>query len=348
LFFKSLSSLVGAFALKPDFLSGDFLINIDSVIEGEITIGSAGGIDVVSTLISEFETSPSFHKKYSLKVENLVGGHSGVDINKNRANAIKVLTRVWNFISKGNEEWFKVMEFKSGSKSNAIPREAELILSMDPRLELKLKAEVDKIMKLIQAEFKTPEPNMSYSLKRLDSKVVNKVFTKQTAERLKNVLQIYPTGVVAMSPDLPDLVETSLNLAVIQMKNGNVEISSSIRSSVQSAMNNTVVTVQNLIELAGGSTKTIGAYPGWKPDLDAPLLKLAQSAYKELFNKDVRVAAIHAGLETGVIGSKFPKMQMISVGSQVEGPHSPDERILISSVPKSYALVAKTLEKLAK
>jgi dipeptidase D len=298
-------------------------------------------------LFASFALAPPSHKKYSIKVFKLLGGHSGVDINKNRANSIKMITRIFNYLSSSPGDWFHLINIISRSKSNAIPREAIMEISMDPKDENKLHLLVKTIMKQIKDEYKTPEPLMTFEINRLNEKI-ERVLSKKSEIQIKNVLQTYPNSVLAMEPDLPGMVKTSANLASVELKEGRWLITSSIRSSSESDMDNTISTIQNLLRLVQGETKVYNRYPSWSPNLQSNLLNFAKESFKEVMGGNPPLTALHAGLEPGVIESKYPGLEMMSIGPWLERLHSPDERILSASVSNSYEIVFKTVEKLSK
>lgn len=338
------TGLTGANSLETGFVTGKTLLNLDSEEDGAFYVGCSGGIDTIATFNLEMESVPADLLSYELQVTGLKGGHSGLDISTGRGNAIKILTRALAELKKFN---FSVAKISGGNLRNAIPREAEAVILLMPSNEAEAIKTINVLSNKIASEYKTSDGGVKISLKKTDSKHA-KVFTKSFTEKILNVLMALPHGVISMSQDIPDLVETSTNLAVVSMDENELKIATSQRSSVESSKRYIAQSVKAVLDLAGANVKTGDGYPGWKPNMDSNILKISKEVYKELFNGEPEIKAIHAGLECGILGDKNPGMDMISFGPTIMGAHSPDERVEIKTVDKFYELLKKILERLAK
>jgi dipeptidase D len=323
-------------------LRGKIMLNLDSEDFGVITVGCAGGGD--SKIELPIKTKPINGDLVStlIKVSGLRGGHSGVDAHEQRANAVKLLTRMLWKASLNHE--FYLTEIKGGDKHNAIPREAFAKVSISAVEKNKfisdLKAEGNDILE----EIKPIDPK--FTLETEDIKKLNTAFEKGSQIKLLNTLHGLPHGVDKMSYDIPDLVETSTNLATVSTNERNVIIGLSSRSSIMSALQDFRDRIRAIAELSGAKVTEEKPYPGWKPNLDSKLLALSKKIFKDMYKEDPKVEAIHAGLECGIIGEKFPGMDMISIGPTIKYPHSPEEQVHISTVGKFYTYVLKILENL--
>ncbi|MFQ5769649.1 MAG: aminoacyl-histidine dipeptidase [bacterium] len=338
------TGLTGAGSLRNDFLKGKRLINMDTEEEGSLYVGCAGGAGVNLTLSLQFSTPFSNSVTLALKLHGLRGGHSGVDIHLQRGNAIKLLARALNSVSKNTK--FQLASLTGGNMHNAIPREAfaSVVVSSGDKetFEQKLKEQIEAI----QVEFKFAEPDMNLAMTTVDN--ADKVFDEKTTQSVLNLLNALPHGVLSMSYDIPNLVETSSNLATVKIHDSELVIHMSNRSSVASAIQAIQERVASIGILAGAQVEELEGYPGWKPNLDSHVLKVAREVHKELLGKEPEIKAVHAGLECGIIGEKYPGMDMVSLGPQIEFPHSPDERVRIDSVANFYKLMIGILERLAK
>lgn len=337
------TGLTGANGLQPGFLKSRILINLDSEEEGKLYVGCSGGRDTILTLPITREPVPQGFIPVRLLISGLRGGHSGLDINSGRANAVKLLARVlWQI---AGTHQIMLSHIHGGSMRNAIAREAEATAYIrNERLKGILDA-VTTLHDVFENEFASQEPHLSLELQKAST--AGDIFTRESQERLVNLLYALPHGVLAMSTDLPGLVETSTNLASITTDEKKVVIGTLQRSSVGTSLDQAVNTVGIIGTLAGANAVSTKGYPGWKPDMNSPVLHATKDAYKELFQSDAAIKAIHAGLECGIIGEKYPGMDMVSFGPTIEGAHSPDERVEISTVQKFYALLAAVLDKLS-
>lgn len=321
------TGLSGAEALSADVLKSRILLNLDSEDEGEIFIGCAGGIDTVAKLPYDKEETPEA-PAFKIMVKGLKGGHSGDDINKGLACANKILNRILWSLDK--EMDLRLSCFEGGNLRNAIAREANatfVVAQADVEL---MKEIVEKFAVDLKYEFRTTEPDMQIILTETEKPAF--VIDMLSQDNLLNVLYACPHGVLAMSREIPGFVETSTNLASVKMKEDHFFITTSQRSSVESAKYAAAYRVESCFLLAGADVEHGDGYPGWAPNPESKILKIAVDAYKKLFNKEPIVRAIHAGLECGLIGEKYPGMDMISYGPTLRGVHSPDERLEIKTV----------------
>jgi dipeptidase D len=337
------TGLTGANELDPDLLKGKILLNLDSEEDGTFYVGCAGGIDTAGIFKLEFENVPSGYDAYELMVAGLKGGHSGSDINMNKGNAIKLLARSLKAIESID---YKLSSLIGGSKRNAIPREAEAVLfvksSSAPQAEKLLKSLEQKLV----TEFKTSDGGLKIEFKKVtvDSKqVITEKFKKKVIETLLAI----PHGVLSMSQDIPDLVETSTNLATVTFENNILTIGTSQRSSIESARDYIVQSVVSVLTLAEAEVESADGYPGWKPNMDSEILNISKKVYIKLFKSEPEVKAIHAGLECGLLGDKIKGLDMISFGPTITGAHSPDEMVNIETVDKFYELLKEILKEIA-
>lgn len=333
------TGLTGASSLKSGFLKADILINMDSEEEGSLYIGCSGGKNTQARFKFTAEKTPGGSASYEIKVAGLKGGHSGLEIHTGRGNAVKILTRLlWTFSKDYN---LRLAKIEGGNKHNAIPREAFAVVTIPKSSDNALKKFVKKYNETVKAELATNEPDLNVSLSK--HSMPDKVMDQKTQKRLLNALYAVPHGVITMSPDIPGLVETSTNLAVVVTEGKTVNIVTSQRSSVASEITDIVNMASSVFELAGAQLTFGDGYPGWKPDVHSEILGVMKSTYQNMFGKEPEVKAIHAGLECGIIGEKYPGMDMISFGPTMFGVHSPDEKLKIDTVPLFYDLLKNVL-----
>jgi len=334
------TGLTGAFALGSDMLEGRLLLNLDSEDWGVVTVGCAGGGNSELKLPYKTEKLPKDVTCIVVNITGLRGGHSGVDIHEQRGNAVKLLARILYKIM--NKYSLHLIDIKGGDKHNAIPRESYAIIAIPEKQEKIIREYIKKEEEAILAEIKPIDPKFTVSIKKAEP--AKEAFDASSQKTLLDLLQALPHGVYAMSYELKDKVESSTNLAHVKLNKNNVEILYSSRSSIMSALYNIRDEIKATAELAGASVKEDEAYPGWKPNLESRLLKLAIKLYKENIGKEPIVETIHAGLECGIIGEKFDGMEMISIGPTIKYPHSPEEQVHIDTVDVFYEYVLDILK----
>lgn len=333
----------GASGLESGLLQGKILLNMDSEDEGVLCIGCAGGANATTRLHYTAQPRPAGSLILQLSVSGLRGGHSGIDIDKGRGNANRLLFRLLS-LAQMQEIGFRLGAVHGGNMRNAIPREATALLTVEPSAVDSLMGLMNRARELIKAEFAAVEPNLDISLEQTDA--IDSLLPEQEQSALIDALSVCPNGVIRMSDSMPGLVETSSNLAIVRIASGEVEIKSLIRSSVDSSRDELCAMHQALFRLIGAETVIDGEYPGWKPNANSPLLQIMRKAYQDIFDASVEIGAIHAGLECGVIGGRYPALDMISFGPTIRSPHSPDERVHIPSVQRFWDLLVTTLGRL--
>lgn len=336
------TGLTGAFNLGEGMLTGKYLINLDSEDEGEIFIGCAGGVDTVATFALEQETAPESLSFYRVDVKDLVGGHSGDDINKGRANSNKLIARL--MLSAQEQLGARISRLEGGNLRNAIPREAYAVVGVPAAQAAAFEALVEKFAAEVKAEFAATEPDMQILLSQAES--AEEVLTEALQQRLLAALVGVPNGVLAMSFAVPGLVETSTNLASVKFVGENIVVTTSQRSSVESAKLYAKLSVESVFTLAGATVEHSDGYPGWTPNPDSELLKRTVESYEALFGVKPKVRAVHAGLECGLFLEKYPHLEMVSFGPTVLGVHSPDERINIATVEKFWLHLKDVLKRI--
>ncbi len=334
------TGLTGAFALDDKLLKGDILINLDSEDDGEIFVGCAGGIDTTITYQYKPEKTPKGNFNFSINISGLLGGHSGDDINKGRANANKLLNRFLWEISREVE--LRLVSIDGGNLHNAIPREASALASVPFSEKENVRIIFNRVIAEIETEIGKVEKNARFSLKSEGE--VDFVFGVEDTRRLLNAIYACPNGVIAMSEDLEGLVETSTNLASVKMKDSAVRIVTSQRSSVETAKYTIAQQIESIFELAGAIVSHGDGYPGWNPNLNSHVLEVATNSYEKLFDVKPAVKAIHAGLECGLFLKKYPHLDMISIGPTMRGVHSPDEKLEIATVGKAWEWLVDILK----
>jgi dipeptidase D len=336
------TGLTGATGLQPDFVKSRILINLDSEEEGAFYIGCAGGKHTILRRKIEWKNKDSDHEITKIKVGGLQGGHSGLNIHQGLGNSIKLLSRfLYNLHQQVN---FNLVSFTGGNKHNAIPREAEAVISL-PAAEIKILNElVSEMDTIYKSELQFVDKDIYIQIEDVDS--TTKVFTPNFSSELINLLYAMPHGVMAMSHTVEGLVETSTNMAVIETKNESIEMLTSQRSSRASCIDDIANKIKALGELAGFEIEQGGGYPAWEPNPESPLLKNAIQTYEDLYQTKPEVKVVHAGLECGIIGEKYPGMDMISFGPTIQGAHSPDEKVLIPAVENCWKYLNELLKKM--
>jgi len=336
------TGMTGAFGLKPGLLEGDILINMDSEDEGELYVGCAGGIDVSAFKSYKEEDAPAGYKAYLVLAEGLKGGHSGIDIPLGRANANKILFR---FLMQAEADLkIRLSEASGGDLRNAIPRESQAVVLVPESQADAFEKMVTNYQEMYRKEFAETEPELTFTCRKaeLPARVI------PAAEQAKFIRAVFacPNGVQRMSQSMKGLVETSSNLAVVRIKNGSFEAYNLTRSSVDSAKDATAWKIAAVFHLMDAEVKLSGAYPGWKPNMDSPILHICQEVYRKNFGKVPEIKAIHAGLECGLLGGVYPNLDMISFGPTIRFPHSPDEKVHIDTVRKFWEFLVAILEEI--
>jgi dipeptidase D len=325
------TGMTGAKGLKPGVLKGEILLNLDTEEDNEIDIGCAGGIDITAEGNYEETELPKGSTGYQLTVNGLSGGHSGMDIHRGLGNANKIMNRLLYEASKVGE--IGIVHIAGGGLRNAIPRESVAQFVLLSNKEEVVRA-IHNLAKDIQQELSITEPKLQIVL--LEKKMEGSCMDQNAQKRLIAALYGVHNGVFAMSAAIDGLVETSNNLARVEVGHGKIKIGCLTRSSVESGKYDLAQSLKNVFELAGYKVTLSGEYPGWSPDPNSEILTVLKSQYEELFKHTPEVVACHAGLECGILGSHYPNMDMISFGPNIKGAHSPDERVQISSVQKFW------------
>jgi dipeptidase D len=330
------TGMTGALGLKPGQLTGDILLNLDTEEDDEIDIGCAGGIDV--TISQNYETETPKGQMVKLEVKGLQGGHSGMDIHKGFGNANIILGRL---LYKGLEkENIQLVSIDGGGLRNAIPREATAHVSVRNAQEF-IEALTSGLKKEILEEFATVEPHLYITIE--NSTASEKAISEADSKKIILTLKSLHNGVYRMSPDVKDLVESSNNVARVELTEGRLKILNLSRSSVDSSKDSVAEQLKSVAELAGMKVEFSGSYPGWKPKPGSEIVQLMEKLYTEKFNEKPHVVACHAGLECGIIGSNYPEMEMVSFGPTIRGAHSPDEKANIPSAQKFWSFLKDIL-----
>lgn len=322
------TGLTGAMRMKSDFMTGDYLINLDSEDEGQIFVSCAGGVRTTATYPFPTEDMPEGYFTFRVGVKGLTGGHSGDDINKKRGNANKILVR---FLNQEMEKMdLRVVDIQSGGLHNAIPREGYAICAVPMNMKEQVRVDLNVFTAEVEEELAVTEKGILLSLDSCEPAA--KVMEKQAMRKMLLSLHAVYNGVFAMSQDIDWLVETSTNLASIHVEGDKVVVTTSQRSSIGSACQHMASVVRAAFELGGAEVLTNEGYPGWKLNPNSEIVKIAKESYVELFGKEPKILAIHAGLECGLFSEKYPKLDMVSFGPTLRGVHSPDEKLLIPTV----------------
>jgi len=341
------TGLTGAMQLDAKLLTGRTLLNLDTEEDAALYIGCAGGADTHASFTISRKDTRDGTLALRIAVRGLRGGHSGVDIHENRGNALKFLVRALDAIRQRGVR-FAVVSLGGGSKHNAIPREADAVVRIAPHNRAKLRKAVEATAALLKEEFGEIDPQARIEVSPVEDDADNRrVWRPKDAERILDALLACPHGVLAMSRAVAGLVETSNNLAVVAANGDTLEVTTSSRSSVMPSLAAVTGQIAAAFRLAGAEVELHDGYPGWKPNPGSAVLKTVERVYEHEFGVKPHVKAIHAGLECGLIGERCPGMDMVSLGPQIESPHSPDERVQISTVGKFYRLLKATLKALA-
>ncbi len=334
------TGMSGAMGLEPGFLKGGILLNLDTEDDNELSIGCAGGIDTIAEMDYEENILPQGVTGIRIAVNGLKGGHSGVDIHLGRGNANKIMNRL---LFETNERFgMQIVEIDGGGLRNAIPRESfATVVVEDADGFLRY---VNELGAVIKAELKTTEPNLKIGASRTDA--AGKVVKVEQQEQILCALYSMVNGVYRMSADIPDLVETSSNLARVVIRDGHFSMQSLQRSSVDSAKKDIAASIRATFQMIGATVHHEGSYPGWAPNPDSAILGIMSDLYREINGEEPNILACHAGLECGLLGTHYPEMDMISFGPNIRNPHSPDEKVQISSVQKYWNFLLETLKRI--
>ncbi len=336
------TGMTGAFGVKKGLLKGEILMNLDSEDEGELYVGCAGGIDVSATRKYAEKKTPRGVVAYRIDAKGLRGGHSGVDIALARANSNKIMFR---FLMQAESDFnVRISEAAGGDLRNAIPRESYCILVVKGAKAKDFEKFVKGYDKIYKAEFSETEPTISFTCKKTD--LPEKVMNKTDQYKIIRAVFASPNGVQRMSQAMKGLVETSNNLAIVRILNGKFEAHNLTRSSVDTAKESTAWRIAAVFQLIDAKVTLTGSYPGWKPNMESPILKTMSGVYKKMFGKVPEIKAIHAGLECGLLSGVYPKLDMISFGPTIKFPHSPDEKVNIVSVKKFFDFLCATLKEI--
>jgi len=334
------TGMTGAMGLEPGFLEGEILLNLDTEDDDELSIGCAGGIDTLVNMDYRETLLPEGAKGMRISVSGLKGGHSGMDIHLGRGNANKIMNRL---LFETTEVFgMRVIEIDGGSLRNAIPRESFATVAVTNVAGFREYLEV--LSAVIIAELKSAEPNLKIEWSSCD--VGSKGMDPAAQDKILSALYAMPNGVYRMSADIPDLVETSSNLARVVIKDGHFNMQSLQRSSVDSAKLDMAAAIRATFTMIDATVVHEGSYPGWTPDPDSEILNIMGDLYRELNNEEPNILACHAGLECGLLGTHYPEVDMISFGPNIRNPHSPDEMTQISSVQKYWAFLLETLKRI--
>ncbi len=333
------TGLTGANGLQPGRLKAKFLLNLDSEEEGYLTIGCAGGEDTIVTRKLTRTPAPAGTKAFRLKVFGLKGGHSGIDINAGRGNAIRILAQVLGALKPAFG--FGLAAIKGGNKRNAIPREASAYILLDPAQEQACRASLAVHEAHWRAALGAHDPGLHLALEAGEA---TSVMSGADADALLRLLLALPHGVEAMSPDIAGLVQTSTNLGVIDTREEEVEVNMLTRSSINASKTALSERIAAICALGGFNSHVTGGYPGWKPEPKASLVQIVNDANQKVFGKPLEIMAIHAGLECGLIGEKYTSMEMVSFGPSMWDVHTPDEHVSVPSVGNFWKLLVAVLE----
>ncbi|MFH1049803.1 MAG: aminoacyl-histidine dipeptidase [bacterium] len=338
------TGLTGAMTLSPDILKAKILINLDSEEDGAFTIGCAGGMNTAATYKYVTEKVPADSVAYEVVLKGMQGGHSGIEIHDGRANALKFCNRFLDNVMKKID--IRLSGIKGGSAHNAIPREAFAVVTFPATQENNFLAFVKEYDAMIKAEYKSKEPNIVCEAKKVE--LPNRVMSRVMQAKLISSFYAVQTGVYRMSPDIKGLVQTSTNFAVVETRMDEVFVLTSQRSSVETEKLDMAAVVRAAFELGGAEVKQGDGYPAWQPNMDSKILKIATDTYKKKYGHDAKIEAIHAGLECGLVGEKYPGMDMLSFGPNLVDVHSPDEKIQISSTKKCFDLLQEIINNIPK
>jgi dipeptidase D len=330
------TGMTGAQALRPGQLTGDILLNLDTEEDTELTIGCAGGVDVTATMTVPMVEDGAEHG-LEIRLRGLTGGHSGMDIHLGRGNANKLMNRLLSGV-----HGLELARLDGGSLRNAIPRESTAQVRVsDPATA---RAQLEEIFGVLRAEYASTDPDVRLEIEDIDAP--ERALDPDFQKRFCAAIAACPNGIHRMSPDIADLVQTSNNLARVEVKDGHLIVQCLTRSAVDSEKMAHAAEIEGVFSLLGAVVEFAGSYPGWTPKPDASIVKLMEELYAKRFGDKPAVVACHAGLECGIIGRHYPDMEMISFGPNIRGAHSPDEKVEVNSVERFWGLLLQTLEQI--
>lgn len=332
----------GVIGLRPENISGDILINIDSEEEGKALSSCAGGVNNIVHLPIEWQDADSSKVEYKLAIKDLLGGHSGMEINKNRGNAIKLLGRLLELID--NNMNIDIAKVSGGEKMNAIAKMSDVVIATDEANEDALRNIINDYQKIVSNEFKTADPDIKLYIEK--SSKYQKVFSENTKKNLISILRLMPNGVQTMSADIEGLVESSNNVGVLETNEAEVVFSSAVRSSVKTLKDEINSRIQTICSLTEAKMELVSDYPEWEYKVDSPIRDLMSKVYKDMYGEEIKVEAIHAGLECGFLKEKVGDIDMISIGPNLYDVHTPNEHLSISSTRRVYEFLCEVLKRI--
>jgi dipeptidase D len=335
------TGLTGASSFSGGLLQSKYFLNLDGEEVGTLCIGCSGGINTLARRQVEFQ--PAAGQGWRIKVSGLRGGHSGVDIHLGRGNAVRILGRVLQRLA--GQMHIQLADLKGGSAHNAIPREAWALVLVDPARESELKSLLSTLETEILLDLGSFDPELRLTVEKAAPPA--RALDSEGAARTVDLLASLHHGVLSMSPDVAGLVQTSTNLATVALHEHEIEIGTSQRSAIESSKVAAASMVATVCRLAGFQVEHAASYPGWKPEPDSEVVRQLQAVHQDLFHEPAKLVAMHAGLECGVIGERYPGMQMVSFGPQIENPHSPNERVQIASVAIFWTYLQRVLEQMS-
>jgi len=336
------TGMTGALGLKGGLLDATIMLNLDTEDDDELTIGCAGGVDITATGSYTSENLEGDWSYFNMAVKGLSGGHSGMDIHKGLGNANKLINRVLHQAT--TQFGLRISSIDGGGLRNAIPRESNATVAVKSSDKAAFEAFITEQEQILKTEHDTTDPGLVILLEATDTP--SGFMDASFQSHLIKAIYACPNGIYRMSPDIAGLVQTSNNLARVLVKDGNYSIQCLTRSSVDSEKLDLAASIQSAFELAGASIEFNGSYPGWTPRPGAAIVKIMSNLYTEMFDGEAKVAACHAGLECGILGTNYPEMEMISFGPNIRGAHSPDEKVQISSVQKYWKFLIEALKRI--
>ena len=334
------TGMTGAMGLDATFLTGEILINLDTEEDDEIWIGCAGGIDITATRYYSEEGIPEKTTAFSISISGLNGGHSGMDIHRGLGNANKIMNRM--LFDRFTNFGLRISEINGGSLRNAIPRESVSKFVIDTISKDPFLYETNKLINQIKKELSTIEPNLKINIEEIPTP--KGIVDLGTQEGFLRAMYATLNGVFRMSPDVKDLVETSNNISKVELKKGFISVGCLARSSSESGKIDVSNSIRSSFELARFKVEFSGNYPGWLSNMNSEILQIVSNTYRDLFQKEPKIVACHAGLECGILGQNYPKIDMISFGPNIKGAHSPDEKAQISSTQKFWKMLLEVLK----